>query len=65
MVGWGTGDDEHPVGFVTVLGVVAREVDVPSAVEGVEFGGPEVAGVFLVWGWTPGRISTELHNCFG
>ena len=53
MRGGGPRDDEHAVGFVAVLGVRGREVDVPAVVEGVQLGGPEVARVFFVGWGTP------------
>jgi hypothetical protein len=41
------------VGAVALFGVGGGEVDVPAALEGVEFGGPEVGGVRGVGGWEP------------
>lgn len=43
VVGGWARDNEHTVRFVAVLGVVAREVDVPAAVERVQLRGPDVA----------------------
>jgi hypothetical protein len=41
------------VGAVAVFGVGGGDVDVPSPLEGVQFGGPEVGGVVGVGGWEP------------
>lgn len=36
-----------------MLRVGGRDVDVPAALEGVEFGGPQVGGVVCVGRWEP------------
>lgn len=41
------------MGAVAVLRVGGRDVDVPAALEGVEFGGPQVGGVVCVGRWEP------------
>lgn len=49
-----------------MLWVRGREVDVPAVVEGVQFGGPEVAGVFFVgWGTPWGRLVGHVAGFVG
>lgn len=47
------------MGSVAVLLVCGCHVDVPSIVESVELGGPEVGGVVCVGRWVPGRMSAS------
>ena len=50
--GWAA-EDVHSVGAVAVVLVGGGDVDVPAAVEGVEFWGPKVGGVICVGRWGP------------
>jgi hypothetical protein len=52
-VSWRASKDVHSVRAVALLLVGGCDVDVPAALEGVEFGGPEVGGVGCVWGRCP------------
>lgn len=56
----GPAKDVHPVAPVAVLGVRGRDVDEPSALQDVQFGGPEVRAVGGVWRGSP--VGTVRHQ---